>query len=206
MKAVLIFDMDGVIADSWEACYPCCKNFMTALNQPQLCSQKAILRLFEDNFMTSLTKIIQPANIQSEFFFQLTNELNEAMAIAPCFSGIKPALEALSKNHSLYLVTANFTAAAHTFLNNHQLHYFLEVLGADQSFNKVEKICSIAKQYPDRSVYYIGDTLGDIIEGKAAGAQTVAAGWGWHNAFTLSRGNPDYFLEQPEELATFIKD
>ncbi|KEI72303.1 HAD family hydrolase [Endozoicomonas elysicola] len=205
MKTVLIFDMDGVIADSWEACYPCCKNFMVSLNQPQLCSQEAILRLFEDNFMTSLTRIIDPTDIQSESFLQLARELNEAMTLAPCFSGIKSVLKTLSKDHSLYLVTANFTLAAQTFLNNHQLDCFIEVMGADQSFSKVEKIRSIAKQHTDRSVYYIGDTLGDMIEGRAAGVQTVAAGWGWHDAPTLSKGSPDYFIEQPEELLTFMK-
>nr|MDT0251751.1 HAD hydrolase-like protein [Endozoicomonas sp.] len=205
MNPVLIFDMDGVIADSWEVCYPCCKNFMVALNQPQLCSQEAILRLFEDNFMASLTRIVDPANIQSAHLLQLARGMNEAMNIASCFSGIKPALETLSKDHSLYLVTANFTLAAQTFLNNHQLNYFIEVLGSDQSFNKVEKIRSITKQHPDSPAYYIGDTLGDMIEGKAAGVQTVAAGWGWHDAPTLLKGNPDYFINQPEKLLTFMK-
>ncbi|WP_419535621.1 HAD family hydrolase [Endozoicomonas sp.] len=204
MKTVLIFDMDGVLADSWENCYPCCRRFMEALNQPELSSKEAILRLFEDNFMTSLTRIVPPSSIQSDLFLQLASEMNKALAKATCFTGIKPAIETLSKSHYLYLVTANFTSAAHTFLNNQQLNCFQGIFGADQSFNKTEKIRNIANSHPDDPVYYIGDTLGDILEGKAAGVKTVAAGWGWHDAATLRRGHPDYFLKHPEDLLSFI--
>ncbi|WP_419835479.1 HAD family hydrolase [Endozoicomonas atrinae] len=204
MKAVLIFDMDGVLADSWEVCYPCFQQFAASLNQPQLCSKEAILSLFEDNFMTSLGRVIPLTSLQSDLFLQLASDMNNALTKATCFAGIKPTLEILCKDHFLFLITANFTSAAHTFLKNQQLNCFQGISGADQSFNKAEKIRFIAKNNPGLPVYYIGDTLGDIIEGKAAGVKTVAAGWGWHDAATLRRGKPDYFLKHPEDLLSLI--
>jgi len=59
-------------------------------------------------------------------------------------------------------------------------------------------------RYPGLSAYYIGDTRGDMIEGRKAGAITVAALWGWHAVKKLEEGAPDHFVRSPEALLDLL--
>jgi phosphoglycolate phosphatase len=59
-------------------------------------------------------------------------------------------------------------------------------------------------RYPGLSAYYIGDTKGDMIEGRKAGAITVAALWGWHAVEKLEEGAPDHFVRSPEALLDLL--
>jgi len=59
--------------------------------------------------------------------------------------------------------------------------------------------------------WYVGDTVGDIVEGKAAGVRTIAAGvrtiavgWGWHDAERLLGASPDYLAQTPADLLEFL--
>lgn len=52
---------------------------------------------------------------------------------------------------------------------------------------------------PAESVY-IGDSPFDIKAGQAAGAATAAVGWGMFSAVRLKELEPDFFLEEPEEI------
>jgi phosphoglycolate phosphatase len=66
--------------------------------------------------------------------------------------------------------------------------------------------------------WYVGDTVADIVEGKAAGVRTIAAGvrtiaagvrtiavgWGWHDAERLLGASPDYLAQTPADLLEFL--
>jgi len=51
-----------------------------------------------------------------------------------------------------------------------------------------------------QDIYYIGDTTGDIKEGKEAGVKTVGVTWGWHSKALLAASRPDYLFDTPEDL------
>jgi len=48
--------------------------------------------------------------------------------------------------------------------------------------------------------YYIGDTSGDVYEGKEAGAITIAVTWGWHEQERLIKAGPHFLVHTPKEL------
>jgi len=79
------------------------------------------------------------------------------------------------------------------------------VLGAEQARSKVEKIQTIAARHPNAEIYYVGDTRGDILEARQAGAKAVGAAWGWHGADRLRQANPDFIAESLEELEAFLR-
>ena len=56
----------------------------------------------------------------------------------------------------------------------------------------------------DMPAFYVGDTKGDMIEGKQAGAVTVAVTWGWHSTEKLTEGSPDYMVHTPTELKNLL--
>jgi len=51
----------------------------------------------------------------------------------------------------------------------------------------------------------VGDTRIDIREGRQAGAQTVAVGWGYQSEETLRKEQPDYFVRQPGDLPRTVE-
>ena len=52
--------------------------------------------------------------------------------------------------------------------------------------------------------WYVGDTVADIVEGKAAGVRTIAVGWGWHDAERLLGASPDYLAQTPADLLELL--
>ena len=73
--------------------------------------------------------------------------------------------------------------------------YFKEILGSDFMFSKKEKILYAAKKYHVAldDIDYIGDTTGDIKEGKQAGVKTVGVTWAGTVKKKWPRPNPITF-------------
>ena len=59
-------------------------------------------------------------------------------------------------------------------------------------------------RYQDLPAFYVGDTKGDMIEGRQAGAVTLAVTWGWHSAEKLTEGTPDNMVLTPVELEKLL--
>jgi len=80
--------------------------------------------------------------------------------------------------------------------------YFREIFGSDFHFSKKEKIDHALEKYGvgREQAFYIGDTVGDIREARAAGVRSVAVTWGWHGRERLAAVNPDFLIDTPEEL------
>ena len=200
MSAVFIFDMDGVIADSWKPLYTSLCNLLHDLDQQALCNEQSIKALFEDNFMAGLKKALAPSEVSSQALMKLAVEINQSTQDTPCFDHITPVLQRLHTLFPLYLVTSNFTDSAQRFLKKHQLEVFQGIFGLDHHPSKVTKIRQLAKQYPNHTLYYIGDTLGDIREAQEAGVSSIAACWGWHDESLLKKGKPDHLIHHPKHL------
>ena len=204
MKPVILFDLDGVIADSWESFFKASCPLMGTLGLEHLSKPETILEMFEGNFILNLLKEMHPRALTPDLQRQLSDVLKQVMEGCSPFDGIQQALSALAEQHTLFLVTSNDTEAARSFLNVHQLNYFEEIVGSDKEPSKIRKINTIQQRFPEQSLYYVGDTLGDLLEASAANAIPVAAGWGWHDKATLMKGNPAYYLQQPSELPQYF--
>ena len=88
------------------------------------------------------------------------------------------------------------------------MDYFREILGSDFMFSKKEKILYVIKKYQvaPQNIYYIGDTTGDIKEGREAGVKTVGVTWGWHSKEKMAAAKPDYLFDNPKELMQLNND
>lgn len=56
------------------------------------------------------------------------------------------------------------------------------------------------KQWIPQEVLYVGDETRDIDAARKAQVPVVAVSWGFNTYSTLARQNPDYLIEDPEEL------
>jgi pyrophosphatase PpaX len=55
------------------------------------------------------------------------------------------------------------------------------------------------------STVYVGDSIHDMLSGRAAGVKTAAALWGPFGRSHLERARPDYWLEAPADLVSLIR-
>ncbi len=203
-KNILIFDFDGVIADSLDIFM---KKVITACKKygsNQINTKEDFLNLFENNLYESLVK----QGIHEDKIPNMIEELKigtKEQNKIKLFDGIKEALLQLSKNHRIFIITSNVTPVVEEFLKSKGIICFEEVIGADKDTSKVNKINSIKSKFKGANYFYIGDTLGDVIEGRKAGIKTIAVTWGWHDENRLKIGKPDYIVSNPKELINLLQ-
>ena len=198
---LFLFDFDGVIVDSLDVYEKTVTDCLKDIDQPLLRSREEFLELFEDNFYESLKN----KGIDLNVFMKASEDILAQVKIKDMkpFPQIAPVIEELHKKHCLIVVSSNdYTSIKEALDYFNYDDYFKDILGSDFMFSKKEKILYAAKKYNValQDIYYIGDTTGDIKEGKQAGVKTVGVTWGWHSKEKMAAAGPDYLFDNPQEL------
>jgi len=202
---ILIFDYDGVIVNSLDPVLEFYNDELSEkYNFKKFETKKEFTDLFKGNLFESLIKRGVDKDKMPSLIKDLQIELDLLQDTIPLMPGIKPALTKLAKNNKLIIVTSNITQIVENYLKKYKIEVFDKIIGAEQEPSKTKKILSIKKQYPKAEVYYIGDTSGDVIEGKAAGVKTVAASWGWHTQEELLMTKPDFIVNSAKDLVALF--
>ncbi len=197
---ILIFDYDGVLVDSLDIFM---NHFIDACQKehfPQINNKDTFLALFNNNLYESMLKLGMSLETILRILYRVREGLLKDQHKINLFSDIPETLSHLAVQNTLYVITSNDTEFVTLYLKKKDLTQFEGIIGSDQGGSKVEKISFIQKKFPQHELYYVGDTLGDIKEGKRAGIHTVAITWGWHTTPNLKKGSPDYMINHPREL------
>lgn len=205
MGNVLIFDYDGVIVDSLDVFM---ENFIVACKRQgfeNIASKKEFLKLFENNMYESMFAEGMTKDQILKIVYYMRDALIENQDKIKIFKSIPEILEKLSEDNILVIVTSNETKVVEKFLSSRYLDFFREIYGSDKAASKIEKIKIIKEKYPGSNYFYIGDTRGDILEGRKAGVKTVAVSWGWHEKRRLEGTNPDFIIDNPKELEKILE-
>ncbi len=189
---MLLFDYDGVIADSLHEAK---RSFSVLAKKHDIqIDEKGFQELYADNFFKGLNK----KGISDEEIQSIAKELQDYLSYdnVKVFSDMPSILKELSKRHTIIIISSNFSRVIRQHMKDNNIEGITKVLGADFDLSKTRKIMSIEGS----EKIYIGDTTGDIREGKKAGVTTVAVTWGFHTKDLLAKENPDYLLERPSDL------
>jgi len=199
--SLVMFDYDGVIVDSlaefiegWtRACGSC--GF-------EIHSPEEAISLFDENVYESMGRQgVDNATIDRILdLFKASGNFSGVEV----FPGMANALEAIAVRNKVIIITSNLSIAARTVLERNKIHCVADVIGAEHEKSKIRKITGVKARFPELTPYYVGDTRGDMIEGREAGALTVGVTWGWHTPGKLREGNPDYLVDTPAELAALF--
>jgi phosphoglycolate phosphatase len=184
------------------------KNFIKACKKQgfeSIATKKDFLKLFENNMYESMFAMGMTRDQILKIVYFMRDALTENQDKINVFKGIYETLEKLSKENELVIVTSNETKVVNNFLKSRNLEFFNEIYGSDKEASKIEKIRKIKGKYPNSNYFYIGDTEGDIIEGRKAGVKTVAVSWGWHEKERLEKLKPDFIIYHPEEIEKILK-
>lgn len=202
MNRLLLFDFDGVLVESQDVYYRVVRWCLERIGAPIVKDREDFLALFDDNFYRSLTS----HRVDLDAFFTALKEYASRVDyytdVQPV-ADIYPVLKELVRTTTLVVVSSNSAQAIARIFSRHAYNgCFQAVLGSEAAFSKLEKIARARRHFGASldETYYIGDTVGDIREGKEAGVRTVAVTWGWHDRRRLAAALPDFLVDTPQEL------
>ena len=206
MSGLVLFDFDGVIADSYKVFHQVFLEVFTDHGLQRLAREDVFLSLFDENFFTCLAQ----QRIEPEQTLQIMQEAGETLQrrllLSPPFEGIRETLQTLIENQqTLAIITSNLSdVVSHWLHQNGILDLFQDILGADKGFSKTEKIAKATERWKVEPVYYIGDTSGDIKEANVAKLISIGAAWGWHGAEKLQQAGANHIATKPSALTELL--
>jgi len=125
-------------------------------------------------------------------------------------NGTRTMLERLSAHYPLGIISTRSETYVAKFLHQFSLEKFFQVIVSEQT-------CYYTKPFPQPLLYaaekvhqqaknclMVGDTMVDIMAGKAAGMKTVAVLSGFGTLKELRKAAPDFILSSPIELVSLL--
>jgi len=197
---IIMFDFDGVVADSLEVYFDEFTKACHELGFHRLNSREAFLRLFEGNVIRQLFWAGFPMYRIRRLLRTFAPRIAEAQRRVSPFAEMPEVVRDLAAVYPVYVITSNATDTILDFLLRHNICGIRDVLGSDKERSKVKKIRSIMRRHPGLTPCYIGDTKGDIREARHAGAVPIAVAWGWHTVAKLLEGKPEVVVDTPQSL------
>ena len=203
---LLLFDYDGVIADSLQILLPeftraCAELGLTAGNPEEF-----FLKLYDANPVIQMIKHGFPLRKMRAMAKEYAPKIEEIHGRVQPFPGIPETINYLGARHPLFIITSNSSQLVRKFTEAYGLHQVQGIMGVEEHISKVKKIRAARRLFPKHCPYYICDTKGDLIEARRACAVSVAVGWGWHDKERLERGKPHFFVESQEDLVSLFVD
>ncbi|MEJ8555265.1 HAD family hydrolase [Tepidibacter sp. Z1-5] len=202
---LIMFDFDGVIIDSLEQFT---KDFISACNKHGLLavrSQRDMLDLFDNNVYESILSLGIDEDTIDNILSSYKKNSEKNIFNSKLFGGVKEMLQSLSLNNKVFIITSNISSLTTDFLKSNGVDCVEDVIGADVEKSKIKKIKHVMNLHPNLPSYYIGDTKGDMTEGKIAGAKTIGVTWGWHTLCQLENGEADFIANCPSDILDIFK-
>lgn len=206
MKRLVMFDYDGVIVDSFDLFTSSFREACIESTGCRVDSNAGMMKLFEGNLFDGMKGLGMDSHEIDRTLKLFETIVTEHLDSVDLFSGMADALKTISSSNTIFVITSNVSHVVSRVLRKKGIDVVKEVLGAEKEKSKAIKIRSTMARYINRPAYYVGDTSGDIIEGRSAGAFTVAVTWGWHDAEKLEGASPDFMVTSPEELTELVCD
>ena len=199
----IIFDWSGTLSDDLTQCYTADMNVFKKLGLKVLSLEeyKREFTLPYMNFYHKFRKDIAKEEVD-KLFFQEINLVGEPKP----FPKVKEVLEFLkNKKIKIALLSSHPQEKLEKEIKNYGFQkFFIEANGSIH--DKVETILEITKRNgfePDETAY-IGDMIHDIEAGKGGKVTTIAVSWGYQPKEKLLKENPNFFINDLEELKKIV--
>lgn len=205
--ALIIFDYDGVLADTLDDLIQFGQEACNQLGVKHVVTQNDLSHLEVMSFATFGRACEVPEPLVDEFVKISLNLFAEKESPPAIFDGLSKVIQYFSTNHKLAIVTTNSSQNVHAFLAHHGIDNLIHaVYGVDTPGSKAQKISMARERFTnhEEAVFMIGDALSDVRAAKEAGVSSIAATWGHQSLETLQRGEPDFVVHSPRELIEVI--
>lgn len=205
-KKVLIFDFDGVIADSFLEMIKTFNSLADSYRFKKFSLQDA--EKMKD--MTSKQFYMEAFGISPFKLMRVVKaaklKLKEKITSIRPAAGIAETLAALKKQgHVLGIITSNSLENVEKFLDSNNLRVFDFVISGNVLFKHRNIVkCIRQHRYNREDVYYVGDETRDIEAARKSRVKFVGVTWGFGSRRLLQKYWPDFLIDSPEELLSII--
>ncbi len=208
--ALIIFDYDGVLADTLDDLIRFGQKACNKLGVKHLVTKDDLANLEVMSFASFGRACEVPEHLVDEFVQICLNCFAVKKSPPAIFKGLSNAIKHLSVNSMIAIITTNSSQNVNAFLVKHGLDgRILAVYGVDTPGSKAQKISMarnrLLENRKQESVYMVGDSLSDVLAAKEASVTSIAVTWGHLSLEYLLRGNPDYVVSSPQNLIEVIE-
>ena len=204
---LILFDFDGVLADTFEDMISFAQETCNELNVHHTVIPDDLCNLEVMSFATFGMACEIPEGLIGEFVRRCTGKFAEKKTPPEIFAGLSDVIRKLSSEYCLIVITGNTTGNVNAFLAHHKLQdCFRKIYGVDMPGSKTEKIILAKSQFGagEEAVFFVGDSLSDIRAAREANVISVAVGWGHQSLDMLISGKPDVVIHSPAELLEML--
>jgi len=207
VNRLIIFDWDGVIADSCARFYEYYTNTARHFGKDFPVSSLEHFRewydsAWENNFLKmGFSREELPQAIQYE------GSIIDYDAI-PLFSGVEDTLKALAGAYELAIASTTHASRIREKLERAGLTRLFRFIsggeeGGSEKTTKIARVLENLGGNAETSIM-VGDTVMDIVSSRALGIRNVAVTYGWNTRDRIAAAMPDFIVDHHSALPSLI--
>jgi phosphoglycolate phosphatase len=196
-EKIIIFDFDGVIADSFDIALE-----VNQMSKPTLTHEQ-----YEQVWNNNITDVVYKHKVVKKIDFH--KEYAKKFKTLPLKGNIKTALKALSSEFKLFIVSSTITNTISDYLKRHEIFdCFTEILGNDVETSKIKKFKMLFDKYKinPAEITFISDTSGDINEAKKVNiGYIIGILDGYQTRESIKKAGPNVIVKNFNDFFQLIK-
>ncbi len=203
MRDVIVFDFDGVLADTLQDMLDAAKTVCAAMGNPCEPSPADLNALDQMSFAEFGRQLGVPAGRLTEFVERTFRLFVSRPSPPPIFPGMRQVILRLAQTCRIGILSGNTSAVVTRFLEQYELaasvaQVFTEEVPGNRA-DKLARLIALLGDHGDQA-YMVGDAVSDIRAARQASALSVAVTWGHQSEEKLRRLHPNYLVHNPGEL------
>jgi phosphoglycolate phosphatase len=206
--AIILFDFDGVLADTLDDLLNFAREVCARLGFPRDPTPTDLDVLETMSFVDYGRQLKLPPQYIDAFVSQCLQMFNQRSHPPRMFEGMGQVLTEAAENNTIAIVTGNTTPTVEGFLKENNLCKYIKlIIGVEQKGSRPEKIKMALRELRqgEETAYMVGDAISDIHAARETSIKSIAVGWGHQSPARLMTANPDYLVVSPQELLKLLK-
>lgn len=197
---LIIFDFDGVLADSFDIFYQLNKTSFGNIGLKL--SIQTYRDFFNGNAHAGFHQFLKDNKHYRIFQKSRQTSLARTYAKVKLFSFAPPLIKKLVRHHKLAIASSTPKILLIKLLGEHNLRKNFFFVSGNQAYSKEKALRDIIKKagMTSAQTVMITDTVGDVIVSKKVGLKTIAVTWGFHSRSTLLKAHPDKIVNNFKSL------
>ena len=206
MVKTIIFDFDGTIADTMPLIFKIYNENAKKFGIPRL--SRIQTEKIREMTAKEISKIYKVSLLKFLFIVtKMRKILNTRIDQAELFYGIKEMLKGLrQRGIKIGILSSNSQENIKKFLKTNDLMLFDFIHSELNIFAKARALKNLLRRHrlTKENVIYIGDEVRDIEACKKNGVKIIAVSWGFNKKEVLSKNNPSYMVDKPQEILKIV--
>lgn len=207
-KKLIIFDFDGVLADSFDTFYPLMRDVMKHVDLSLTKEQYS--NFFIDNVHQSIKNFIgnnEKYIVAMKFRNSNYNKYYyDKYHGAKLFPGAIKLLRKVERDYVLTIASSGKQNNIKKLLEENDIKNLFGMILASTATSKEGMIDQILNKFnaERKETTMVSDTVGDIKIAKKLGLKTIATTWGFQTIKTLTKSKPSSLVRNFDELSHLL--